>query len=231
VKSNRPLLVLLSLNGGFVDTAGFLALQGLFTAHVTGNFVTIAAALVFGTSGLLTKLLALPVFCLVVLISRLVFTTNPDALERMMSIKVILLIVGAAGAILFGPFASGDGAGAMVTGLSLVAAMAVQNAGQRIHLGTMPPGTLMTGTTTQLMLDVADGYRTLSPDEEVARIVRMRRMSVAVVSFAGGAALAAVLFRWLSVWCFSVAPVIAIAARFAARHPPEPTVAPSAVQR
>jgi uncharacterized membrane protein YoaK (UPF0700 family) len=36
--------VIRSLNGGYVDTAGFPALQGLFTAHVTGNFVTFAAA-------------------------------------------------------------------------------------------------------------------------------------------------------------------------------------------
>jgi uncharacterized membrane protein YoaK (UPF0700 family) len=41
-------------------------LQGLFTAHVTGNFVTIGAALVFGTSGVVAKLLALPVFCIVI---------------------------------------------------------------------------------------------------------------------------------------------------------------------
>ena len=39
----------------------YRALQGLFTAHVTGNFVTICAALVFGTSGIIAKLLALPV--------------------------------------------------------------------------------------------------------------------------------------------------------------------------
>jgi hypothetical protein len=42
---------LLSFNGEFLDTAGFLGLQGLFTAHVTGNFVTLGAALVFGTHG------------------------------------------------------------------------------------------------------------------------------------------------------------------------------------
>jgi len=53
---------LLSFNGGFVDTAGFLGLQGLFTAHVTGNFVTLGAALVFGTHGIIAKLLALPEF-------------------------------------------------------------------------------------------------------------------------------------------------------------------------
>jgi hypothetical protein len=46
---------LLSLNGGFVDTVGFLGLQGLFTAHVTGNFVTLAATSVSGTHGVIAK--------------------------------------------------------------------------------------------------------------------------------------------------------------------------------
>jgi len=48
----------LSVNAGFMDAAGFLALKGLFTAHVTGNFVTLGASLVTGTSGALAKLLA-----------------------------------------------------------------------------------------------------------------------------------------------------------------------------
>jgi Protein of unknown function (DUF1275) len=63
---------LLSFNAGYVDTAAYLALQGLFTAHVTGNFVTIASALAFGTSGVVTKLSALPVFCAVVMLTRIV---------------------------------------------------------------------------------------------------------------------------------------------------------------
>ena len=49
---------LLSFNGGFVGTATFLGLQGLFVSHVTGNFVTLGAALVLGSHGVIGKLLA-----------------------------------------------------------------------------------------------------------------------------------------------------------------------------
>ena len=92
--------VFLSLNAGYVDTAGFLALQGLFTAHVTGNFVTLGAALVLGTSGVLAKLLALPVFCVVILSTRLLAPSLPrlglPVLRTMLWLKLILLTAGAA---------------------------------------------------------------------------------------------------------------------------------------
>jgi len=45
-------------NGGYVDAAGFLALQGLFTAHVTGNFVTLGASLVLEPGGAVAKLIS-----------------------------------------------------------------------------------------------------------------------------------------------------------------------------
>src|SRR5271163_1585047 len=105
----RPALPLvLSFNAGFVDTAGFLALQGLFTAHVTGNFVTLGASLVLGTSGAIAKLLALPVFCAVVIAARLTGTLLSNravrAFEFLIGIKILLLIAGALLAIHFGPF-------------------------------------------------------------------------------------------------------------------------------
>ena len=49
----------ISVTAGYVDSAAFLALQALFSAHVTGNFVTLAAALVLGTSGVVATLIAL----------------------------------------------------------------------------------------------------------------------------------------------------------------------------
>jgi len=210
----------LSFNGGYVDTAGYLALQGLFTAHVTGNFVTIGAALVFGTSGVVAKLLALPVFCMVIIVTRLVSFILPPrwpVLETMLTLKLLLLLVAAALAIALGPFANGDSAPAIILGMALVSAMAIQNAVQRIHLGAAPPTTLMTGTTTQMMIDIADVVRGAPGVAGDAIRSRLRRMCVAVLSFAAGAAAGALLFHAIGSWCFALPPVVALLARVTAK--------------
>jgi uncharacterized membrane protein YoaK (UPF0700 family) len=224
----RPSLpTLLSFNGGYVDTAGYLALQGLFTAHVTGNFVTLGAALAFGTSGVLAKLLALPVFCGVIILTRLASLHLPGrnwpALETLLTLKLILLVIAAALAIGLGPFPNGDTVTAIGTGMTLVAAMAIQNAVHRIHLGASPPTTLMTGTTTQLMIDIADVMHGLPAETREPTRTRMRRMSGALLSFAAGAASAAILLHHVGTWCFLVPPFVALWSRVAARSSPPPS--------
>jgi uncharacterized membrane protein YoaK (UPF0700 family) len=233
--SMRPTLpTLQSFNGGFVDTAGYLALQGLFTAHVTGNFVTIGASLVFGTSGLLAKLLALPVFCATIFVTRLIsfkmIRSGWRVLETMLTVQFLLLLVGCLLAIMWGPFNNGDLWNAVLTGMILVAAMAIQNAIHRIHLGPTPPTTLMTGTTTQIMVDLADIAGGWEPDKRTDRTARLRRMSTAVLLFAAGAAAAALLYHWIHMWCFLIPPLVAAAARISASSfhvaPPAQTPAP-----
>ncbi len=203
---------LLSFNGGYVDAAGFLALQGLFTAHVTGNFVTLGASLVLGTSGALAKLLALPVFCAVVIAVRLLDTAlssrHGPALEVLIALKTLLLITGAALAIRLAPFHDGDSARAVLTGMVLVSAMAIQNAAHRIHLGSAPPSTLMTGTTTQVMLDLADRVYTPRGVESPSG-ARLVRMSINILVFAIGCGTAALLYSRIGVWCFMVPPIVA----------------------
>jgi uncharacterized membrane protein YoaK (UPF0700 family) len=212
--TRAALPLILSLNAGFVDTAGFLALQGLFTAHVTGNFVTLGASLALGTSGAIAKLLALPVFCAVVIAARWIGTWLSNrsvraAFEILLGIKIVLLIGGAVLAIHFGPFNDGDSREAILTGMVLVAAMAIQNAVHRVHLGSDPPSTLMTGTTTQIMLDLADRIYPRT-GETVLAGSRLARMSVNVVVFAAGCGTAALLFMRFGVWCFVVPPMLAV---------------------
>jgi len=207
---SRLLPLVLSFNAGFVDTAGFLALQGLFTAHVTGNFVTLGASLALGTSGALAKLLALPVFCAVVIASRwfgtLLSHRSAHPFVPLLAIKVLLLVAGAGLAIHFGPFHDGDNWQAILTGMVLVAAMAIQNAVHRVHLASSPPSTLMTGTTTQVMLDIADK---IYPREGAkAPPARLVQMATNVVVFAIGCGVAALLYTHLNVWCFVVPPVV-----------------------
>src|SRR5215510_6789856 len=53
---------LLSAVAGMVDVIAFLSLGKLFTAHVTGNLVVIAALLVRGGPPNMAQILAVPVF-------------------------------------------------------------------------------------------------------------------------------------------------------------------------
>jgi uncharacterized membrane protein YoaK (UPF0700 family) len=212
MKLSSPLL--LSVNGGYVDTAGFLALHGLFTTHVTGNFVTLGAALALGTSGAVAKLLALPMFCLVVIGTRLLGAaldkTRLPALKTVMGLEVLLLAAGAGLAIGLGPFDSGDGWAALLTGMTLVAAMAIQNAFHRIYMSTAPPTTIMTGSTTQIMIDLGDLLRGIAPEARSAVRARLSRLSEGVAAFAAGCAAAALLYAKQGIWCFLIPPVIGV---------------------
>jgi uncharacterized membrane protein YoaK (UPF0700 family) len=132
-----------------------------------------------------------------------------QAFEILLGVKVLLLIAGAGLAIHFGPFRDGDGWQAISTGMVLVAAMAVQNALHRMHLGSAPPSTLMTGTTTQIMIDLADRIymRTGESAQSPSRLVRM---STNILVFAVGCGAAALLYARFNVWCFVLPPILGL---------------------
>jgi uncharacterized membrane protein YoaK (UPF0700 family) len=131
------------------------------------------------------------------------------ALRTILGLKVVLLSVGAALAIAFGPFDSGDGWAALSTGMVLVAAMAIQNAIHRIHMGALPPTTIMTGNTIQIMIDLADLMRGVPTAARQAIRLRLSRMSVSVTAFAAGCAAAALIYAKQGIWCFVLPPLIA----------------------
>jgi uncharacterized membrane protein YoaK (UPF0700 family) len=206
---------LLSFNGGFVDTAGFLGLQGLFTSHVTGNFVTLGAALVFGTHGVIAKLIALPEFALVVALARVVGAVlrrkGTDALRALLVLKVIFLFAFFVLGVVLGPFPDSDAPAALLTGFAGIAGMAIQNAVQRVHFSSLPPTTIMTGNTTQVVLDAVDLLRP-EPGSDVAGIrLRFTRTLRGIIWFAAGCAAAALLYYWIGFWCLLVPAIIGMA--------------------
>jgi len=80
--------------------------------------------------------------------------------------------------------------------------MAVQNAVQRVHLASIPPTTLMTGN--------ADLIWGVKHDDTLAVRARFARTLRGIVWFAGGCAVAAVLYYWFGFWCLVVPVLVGI---------------------
>lgn len=152
---------ILSFNAGYVDTASFLALHGLFAAHVTGNFVTLGAALVNDSpTGTFAKLFALPMFCLMVLLTRLIdlrfVQAHKSSYKFLLISKIILFSLAAVLSVFYLPFPQTDTWPSFIVGMLLVSAMAIQNAMHRLHWVKESPTTVMTGQppSSCLMLQI-----------------------------------------------------------------------------
>lgn len=203
----------LSITGGYVDAAGFLALHGLFTSHVTGNFVTLGASFEQGASDTTAKILALPLFCFAVFATRLLrFQFEKSGLPILgiwLTLQFVLMTIAGALAVRYGPFPDADTLPAVAVGLILVIAMAIQNAFHRIHLSSFPPTTIMTGTTTQAMLDLADLVHGVPAESREAVKARVTSLLNGIVAFAIGCASAAVVYAYAKERVFVGAPVLA----------------------
>jgi uncharacterized membrane protein YoaK (UPF0700 family) len=203
--TQRHSAALLSFNAGFVDTVGFLGLQGLFAAHVTGNFVTLAAALLYGTHGAIGKVLALPEFALVVALARLAGAAltrrQMPTLTLLLSAKALFLLAFLVLGVRYGPFPDSDVPAALLAAFAGIAAMALQNATQRMHFASIPPTTIMTNNTTQAVLDAVDLLRGAASPEVRARF---GRTASSIAAFAAGCAIAAVLYYCAGFWCLMI---------------------------
>ena len=170
--------IAMSFLAGYVDTLGFVALFGLFTAHVTGNFVLIGSELANPSHGVLIKFLAFPAFILSVVMTRLVVL----ALERsgkpalpwvlMLQLMFLLAFMGFGQSIAPVGVADARATAALLAGMFGAAAMGIQNAAARLILPQAAPTTVMTGNVTQLVIDVTDIVRGAADDTVRQRCVK-----------------------------------------------------------
>src|SRR6266446_5837834 len=150
---------ILSTTAGAVDVIGFLALGGLFTAHITGNVVIVAAHYVTGGFSQIGPLLAVPVFMvvmgLVTLASSAIARAGSPPLRQLLWLQTALLAGFLLLGVWFGRFADADSSIAVLAGMLGVAAMATQNALVRLALKGTPSTAVMTTNITQLIIDLA----------------------------------------------------------------------------
>src|SRR5438874_6623247 len=144
--SDWLLPTVLSTTAGAVDVIGFLALGGLFTAHVTGNLVVLAAHYVTGGFSQIGPLLSVPVFVIVLGIVIVWFENKAirSARRALLTLHAGLLAGFLALGAGLGPFPSPDNAVAVFVGMIGVAAMATQNALVKLELPGFPSTAVMT---------------------------------------------------------------------------------------
>jgi len=212
---------ILSLIAGFADTATFIHLSGLFSSHVTGNFVLLAASLQRGAGGgELLKILALPVFVLAVATATFIHDRlQGDAAEVVLDQRLApaagaLLLLGAGLAFFYGsaggsgPIVPADAAAGMIT----VVAMGVQNAIHRFAAPLGPPTTVMTGNVTQLTVMASRRLIRGPAQRAPAPAFSLPGLAWLALAFASGCAVSAVLTLAWGLTSLAVPGLLLIAA-------------------
>jgi len=204
----------LSVIAGMVDVIGFLSL-GLFTAHVTGNLVVIAAQLVRGGPPRLAPILAVPVFMTAVtaawLIAKASDRRGPALLRPLLLVQFLLLAGVLILSVVGGPASNRHGLIAGVTAMIAVSAMGCQFGLLRLALTGAPSTAVMTGNLTNSVLALLD---TLSRTQRLTAGAneRVKRPVEVLVGFFAGCVAGATAVSFLGDWAWALPVVMAAAA-------------------
>jgi uncharacterized membrane protein YoaK (UPF0700 family) len=212
LRSSWLLPAVLSTTAGAVDVIGFLTLGGLFTAHITGNVVIVAAHYVTGGFSQVGPLLAVPVFmavlALVTLASGAIARAGSPPLRPLLLLQAVLLAGFLGLGVGFGRFPHADSPMAVLAGMFGVAAMATQNVLVKLALKDAPSTAVMTTNITQLTVDLATLARSRADPDELAKARRRARMTFAcVIGFVVGCAAGAALEVKFGLWALAL-PVV-----------------------
>jgi uncharacterized membrane protein YoaK (UPF0700 family) len=187
----------LSVIAGSADVTSFLGL-GLFSSHVTGNLVILAAHVVTGRADNACLILSVPLFIVVLGLTRLL-VAGLEALD-LSSLRPLLLLqfLMLGGSFVVGLASGHDSTpeprGIIAAGQLSVAAMAVQNALAELSLRGSPTTAVMTTNLTRFVMDVGEAL--LGNDRRKMAEARHRAKHTwpLIIGFTGGAGLGAACF-------------------------------------
>ena len=179
--------LVLAFVAGFVDTATFVQFAGLFSSHVTGNFVVFAAALGRGVGDAdWLKLIAFPVFVCGVILAVIAHDKLNCAPRLLLALEAAaLLMIGLIAVSGQWPFRTRAS-----LAMALVAAMGWQNAGHRLYPPFGPLSGAMTSNTTQAMIAV---WRHVFPAPASFPEVTGLSLLRIIASFAAGCAISVLI--------------------------------------
>ena len=203
---------LLSMTAGAVDVIGFLAL-GVFTAHITGNLVIIAAHYITGRFGEIGPILSVPVFMLVLTVVTLAFVKVPTRVARrtLLILQAVLIAAFLGFGVGFSPLSDLDNPMAVFVGMLGVAAMALQNAVVRLALHGSPSTAVMTTNTAQFAVDVATLIRGREQATDVSQVRHRAQFTLAsVLGFVVGLVVAAILQIHFGLWSIAFPLLLAV---------------------
>jgi len=193
--STKLLPFVLALVAGSVDVIGFLGLDGLFVAHITGNLVILAAHVVAGAGAPLPLMLSVPVFVAALALTRVLAAALERAgvapLAPLLLLQFALLCAFASISIAAGSRVESNAPAMVVAGMLGVCAMAVQNALVRIGLAGAPSTAVLTTNITLLTMDLGEMLLGRDADRIVKARDRVRHTWPAIAGFLLGCVLGA----------------------------------------
>src|SRR6516165_292001 len=210
---------LLSVIAGMVDLTGFFTLGHVFTAHVTGNLVVAAAAVVYGGPLNTAQALAIPVFmaalAVVWLIAEASHRHGPSLGRLLLIVQFVLLTTVLIFNVITKPSANPSGLASGIAVMIAVSAMACQYALLRLALPRVVSTAVMTGNLTNATLSLM-GLLSKSHPPSRADAERLKESLRLLVGFLVGCVVAAAAVSFLADWAWSL-PVALAALAIAVR--------------
>jgi len=183
---------MLAAVAGYCDTATFVAGDNIFSAHVTGNFITFAYQMVTGAPiNAWIKLLTFPVFIIAVMAGGRL-SVKAENKNKILLIEALILII--AGAISLARHLEKDKVTMYITVMLVVFALGLQNAyGKLFSKETHGPTTMMTGNVTQASLDF--GALLAGKFSAADALVSFKKQMTTIMGFLVGCILGALIAR------------------------------------
>jgi uncharacterized membrane protein YoaK (UPF0700 family) len=214
--ASRALPFVLSLIAGSTDIIGFLGLNGLFTSHITGNLVVLAAHMVAGDPTIFSYVLSVPVFMLVLFLTRVLAggleQIGVSTLRPLLLLQLFFLAAFLSVCLVAGPWRDANAILAVSAGMFGVAAMAVQNALVQISLMNTPTTAVMTTNVTHFMLDLGEAL--VGRDD--AKVARARAHAMhtlpVIVGFTIGCVFGATFEAAAGLWSLTLPTGLAVLA-------------------